>query len=91
MRALLATLVALAPFAATAPSKAQPSELQQRRQQMLQISQQQRALIEQRLRCINRAKSFTELEECQRANSAGWNHGPGMGGPGMGGWGCPMW
>jgi N-glycosylase/DNA lyase len=53
---------------------------------MLQISQQQRALIEQRLRCINRAKSFTELEECQRANSAGWNHGPGMGG-----WGCPMW
>jgi hypothetical protein len=84
MRALLATLLALAPLTAAAPSQAQPSDLQQRRQQMLQISQQQRALIEQRLRCINQASTMTDLERCGRG-------APGSGPMHSGSWTCPMW
>jgi hypothetical protein len=53
---------------------------------MRQVPQQLQARLEQRLRCINQAKTITELEACQRTNSTGWHHGPGMGG-----WGCPMW
>jgi len=37
MRAVLNTLLGVATLAPTAPSQAQPSDLQQRRQQMLQI------------------------------------------------------
>lgn len=73
------------------PVHADTSSFQEQRQLMRQVTQQLQARLEQRLRCINQAKSFTELEACQRANSTGWHHGPGMGGPGMGGWGCPMW
>ncbi len=84
MRPLLATVVALAPLTAADPSQAQPSDLQQRRQQMLQISQQQRALIEQRLRCINQAGTMTDLERCGRGTpESGHMH--------SGSWTCPMW
>jgi hypothetical protein len=58
---------------------------------MRQITQQLQARLEQRLRCINQAKTIGDLDTCQRTNSTGWHHGPGMGGPGMGGGGCPIW
>lgn len=64
---------------------------QEQRQLMRQITQQLQARLEQRLRCINQAKTISDLDTCQRTNSTGWHHGPGMGGPGMGGWGCPIW
>lgn len=73
------------------PAQAQPSSFEERRQLMRQMSQQLQARLEQRLRCINQAKTFADLDQCQRTNSTGWHHGPGMGGPGMGGWGCPIW
>jgi hypothetical protein len=74
-----------------APAQAQPSSFEERRQLLRQMSQQLQARLEQRLRCINQAKTFTDLDQCQRTSSTGWHHGPGMGGPGMGGWGCPIW
>jgi hypothetical protein len=73
------------------PAQAQPNSFEERRQLMRQMSQQLQARLEQRLRCINQAKTFGDLEQCQRTTSTGWHHGPGMGGPGMGGWGCPIW
>ncbi len=72
-------------------AQAQPSSFEERRQLMRQMSQQLQVRLEQRLRCINQAKTFADLDQCQRANSTGWHHGPGMGGAGWGGWGCPMW
>ena len=72
-------------------AQAQPTSFEVRRLLMRQVPQQLQARLEQRLRCINQAKTITELEACQRTNSTGWHHGPGMGGPGMGGWNCPMW
>ena len=83
MRALLTTLVALATLTAAAPSQAQSSDLQQRRQQMLQISHDQRALIEQRLRCINQASNITALERCDRRDPESWHMHNGA-------WNCPM-
>ena len=74
-----------------APAQAQTGSFEERRQLMRQMSQQLQARLEQRLRCINQAKSWGDLDNCQRTTSTGWHHGPGMGGPGMGGWGCPMW
>lgn len=81
MRKLLAIGLGLATLAAAAPSQAQPSALQQRRQQMLEIGQRQQALIEQRLRCINQASKITDLERCN-SNSSGSSpmHST-----------CPMW
>jgi hypothetical protein len=73
------------------PVQADTNSFQEQRQLMRQVTQQLQARLEQRLRCINQAKSINDLEGCQRANSTGWHHGPGMGGPGMGGWRCPMW
>jgi hypothetical protein len=73
------------------PAQAQPNGFEERRQLMRQMSQQLQARLEQRLRCINQAKTFSDLEQCQRTTSTGWHHGPGMGGVGMGGWGCPIW
>jgi hypothetical protein len=67
-------------------AQAQPTSFEERRQLMRQVTQQLQARLEQRLRCINQAKTITELEACQRTNSTGGHHGPGMGG-----WGCPMW
>ena len=84
MRKLLAIGLGLATLAAAAPSQAQPSALQQRRQQMLEIGQRQRALIEQRLRCINQASKITDLERC---NSSSQGSSPMH----SGGWTCPMW
>ena len=84
MRAVLNTLLGVATLAPTAPSQAQPSDLQQRRQQMLQINQQQRALLEQRLRCVNQASTVSDLERCERSY-------PGSGHMRGGSWTCPMW
>jgi heme exporter protein D len=72
------------------PAQAQSGSFEERRQLMRQMTQQLQARLEQRLRCINQAKSSGDLDSCQRTNSTGWHHGPGMGGPGMGGWNCPM-
>ena len=90
------TAIALIGAALTLPLLARPvqadtSTFQEQRQLMRQVTQQLQARLEQRLRCLNQAKTLTDLETCQRVNSTGWHHGPGMGGPGMGGWGCPMW
>jgi hypothetical protein len=73
------------------PAQAQPNRFEERRQLLRQMSQQLQARLEQRLRCINQAKTFSDLDQCQRTTSTGWHHGPGMGGAGMGGWGCPIW
>jgi len=86
-----ASVAALAVTLLAAPAQAQPGSFEERRQLMRQMSQQLQARLEQRLRCINQAKSWGDLDNCQRTTSTGWHHGPGMGGPGMGGWGCPMW
>jgi hypothetical protein len=72
-------------------AEAQPVSVEERKLVMRQITQQLQARLEQRLRCINQAKTISDLDTCQRTNSTGWHHGPGMGGPGMGGWGCPIW
>lgn len=81
MRKLLAIGLGLATLAAAAPSQAQPSALQQRRQQMLEIGQRQRALIEQRLRCINQASKITDLERCNSSSpGSSTMHST-----------CPMW
>jgi hypothetical protein len=72
-------------------AEAQPVSVEERKLLMRQITQQLQARLEQRLRCINQAKTIGDLDTCQRTNSTGWHHGPGMGGPGMGGWGCPIW
>lgn len=76
---------------AAVPAQAQPGSFEVRRMLMRQMNQQLQARLEQRLRCVNQARSSDDLDNCQRTNSTGWHHGPGMGGPGMGGWGCPMW
>lgn len=89
--AVAAATAALLLSARPESAQAQPSSFEERRQLMRQMSQQLQARLEQRLRCINQAKSFDDLDQCQRTNSTGWHHGPGMGGPGWGGWGCPMW
>jgi hypothetical protein len=86
-----ASVATLAVTLLAAPAQAQPGSFEERRQLMRQMSQQLQARLEQRLRCINQAKSWGDLDNCQRTTSTGWHHGPGMGGPGMGGWGCPMW
>ena len=86
-----AATAALLLIAGPRAAQAQPSSFEERRQLMRQMSQQLQARLEQRLRCINQAKTFADLDQCQRANSTGWHHGPGMGGAGWGGWGCPMW
>ena len=86
-----AGVAALAVTLLAAPAQAQTGSFEERRQLMRQMSQQLQARLEQRLRCINQAKSWGDLDNCQRTTSTGWHHGPGMGGPGMGGWGCPMW
>ena len=52
-------------------AQAQPSSFEERRQLMRQMSQQLQARLEQRLRCINQAKTFADLDQCQRANSTG--------------------
>ncbi len=70
----------------TIPATAETADLQERRLLMRQVTQQQQARLEQRLRCINAATNLSELDSCQRTAGAGWHHGPGMGG-----WGCPMW
>lgn len=57
------------------------SDLELRRSQLRTFGQQQQQRLEQRLRCINRAGSLTELEGCERSRY----------GPAMGGVGCPMW
>jgi hypothetical protein len=88
-KAYLAAALALTLMAGSA--QAQPGSFEERRLLMRQMTEQLQARLEQRLRCINQAKSWGDLNTCQRANSTGWHHGPGMGGPGMGGWGCPMW
>jgi hypothetical protein len=72
-------------------AEAQPVSVEERKLLMRQITQQLQARLEQRLRCINQAKTISDLDTCQRTNSTGWHHGPGMGGPGMGGGGCPIW
>jgi hypothetical protein len=72
-------------------AEAQPVSVEERKLVMRQITQQLQARLEQRLRCINQAKTISDLDTCQRTNSTGWHHGPGMGGPGMGGGGCPIW
>jgi hypothetical protein len=82
---------ALAITLAAGPAQAQPGSFEERRQLMRQMTQQLQARLEQRLRCVNQARSSDDLDNCQRTISTGWHHGPGMGGPGMGGWGCPMW
>ncbi len=82
---------ALAITLAAGPAQAQPGSFEERRQLMRQMTQQLQARLEQRLRCINQARSSGNLDNCQRTGSNGWHHGPGMGGPGMGGWGCPIW
>ncbi|NDD69247.1 MAG: hypothetical protein EBZ29_07565 [Synechococcaceae bacterium WB9_4xC_028] len=74
-----------------AQAQAQPNSFEERRQLMRQVTQQLQARLEQRLRCVNQAKTWSDLDQCQRTTSTGWHHGPGMGGPGMGGWGCPIW
>jgi hypothetical protein len=81
-----AGMAALAVTLLSAPAQAQPSSFEERRQLMRQMSQQLQARLEQRLRCINQAKNWGDLDNCQRTTSTGWHHGPGMGG-----WGCPMW
>jgi hypothetical protein len=50
----------------------------------LQLSQQQRLLIEQRLRCINQANDVNNLEHCERSY-------PGSEHMHSGTWNCPMW
>ena len=72
-------------------AEAQLANFEERRQLMRQVTQQLQARLEQRLRCVNQAKTWSDLDQCQRTTSTGWHHGPGMGGPGMGGWGCPIW
>ncbi|MFM8259978.1 MAG: hypothetical protein ACKN83_09175 [Vulcanococcus sp.] len=70
-------LTARAPAAPAPPA----SDLELRRSQLRTLGQQQQQRLEQRLRCINRAGSLTELEGCERSRY----------GPAMGGAGCPMW
>ena len=74
-----------------APAIAAPANVDEQRQLMRQVTLQLQARLEQRLRCLNQAKTLSDLEACQRSTSTGWHHGPGMGGAGMGGWGCPIW
>jgi hypothetical protein len=88
-KAYLGAALALTLMAGSA--QAQPGNFEERRLLMRQMTKQLQARLEERLLCINQAKSWGDLDTCQRANSTGWHHGPGMGGPGMGGWGCPMW
>jgi hypothetical protein len=89
--AIALCLASLALPLLTCPVHADTSGFQEQRQLMRQITQQLQARLELRLRCINQAKTISDLDTCQRTNSTGWHHGPGMGGPGMGGWGCPIW
>lgn len=76
-------LAGLSLFTARATAAPAPpaSDLELRRSQLRTLDQQQQLRLEQRLRCINRAGSLTELESCERSRY----------GSGMGGWGCPMW
>ena len=73
-----ATLLALPAVAAPPPPG---SDLELRRTQLRNLSQQMQLRLEQRLQCINNAGSFSQLEGCQRR----------YGHPAMGSWGCPMW
>lgn len=65
-------------------SQAQPADLQQRRQELTQISQHQRALIDQRLRCINQASKISDLERCNSHYQVSEPMHSGS-------WSCPMW
>ncbi len=84
MRTVLVTWLGLATLAAAPLSQAQPADLQQRRQQLMQINQHQRALIDQQLRCINAASKISDLERCN-------SHSSGRGSMHSGSWSCPMW
>lgn len=81
----IAALAVAAGLLLTARAWAAPpppaSDLELRRTQLRTLGQQQQLRLEQRLRCINRAGSLTELEGCERSRY----------GPAMGGWSCPMW
>ena len=72
------TLLALPAVAAPPPPG---SDLELRRTQLRNLSQQQQLRLEQRLQCITNAGSFSQLESCERR----------YGRAGMGGSGCPMW
>jgi hypothetical protein len=73
-----ATLLSLPALAAPPPPG---SDLELRRAQLRNLSEQLQTRLEQRLQCVNKASSLTELESCERRSMH----------PGMGGWGCPMW
>ena len=81
---------ALLPVAA-AQAEPQLGGFEIRRLLMRQVTQQLQARLEQRLRCINQAKTLSDLEACQRSVSTAGHHGSGMGTTGMGGWSCPIW
>jgi len=85
-----AGLLALALHGLALPAGAEPLSFQEQRQLMRQMTQLLQGRLEQRLRCIDKASTPTQLQDCQRAGSTGWPHGAGMGMGGMG-WGCPMW
>mgnify|MGYP006287029365 CR=1 FL=1 len=76
------------PFLPVAPMQAQtqPSDFENKRLLMRQLTQQLQGRLEQRLRCVNQAKTLKDLETCQRTTSLGWHHGAGMGS-----WTCPIW
>jgi hypothetical protein len=62
--------------------------LNQQREQLLQLSRQQQVLLQEQLRCLDRAATIKELDRCRLSMPAAGMHGVGM--QGVGGWHCPM-
>lgn len=72
-------------MASTLPLAQAPGSLpllNQQREQLLQLSRQQQVLLQEQLRCLDRAASLRELDRCRLIMPAAGMHG-------MGGWHCP--
>jgi len=74
--------LSLPPALAQTPTAGQL--LNQQRLQLQQLSRQQQVLLQDQLRCLDRAGSLQDLERCRSIM-------PAIGPHGMGGWRCPMW
>lgn len=72
----------MAPAISQTPSQTQ--RLHQQRTELLQLSRQQQVLLQEQLRCLERAGSLSALNRCRLIMPAAESHG-------MGGWHCPMW
>lgn len=69
---------------AISQTPSQTQLLNQHRAQLLQLNRQQQVLLQDQLRCLDRAGSLSELNRCRLIM-------PAAAPPGMGGWHCPMW